>query len=512
VEQIGSLAGIAAAAALNAGSDARAVELLEATRGILVADTVDARRSDLSRLRAEVPDLAAAFEDLRERRDALDRLEPSLLAMETRMIHAPGTNGAPDPGGAWETARDLARARRDADAEWNRLLDRIRRVEGFAGFLAPSDISAVTAQAKDGTVVFLTAGLGRCDALVLDGTVDDPLRVVPLRDCTENDAHAQAGRLRAARRTAVDPDKDPVARIAAQKEILDVLAWLWDAVAEPILAILGHLTKPDTVQVWPRTWWCPVGVFGDLPIHAAGHHADVDSGDAAVSAHPRTVLDRVVSSYTPTIRALAYARSHPPGITTETVIVAVAEGEGIRPLRGAEAEADTVTALIPGAYRMTLPIRDDVLAALPGHPIAHFACHGEADRANPADSRLILHDHRTAPLTVADISRLRLTGALAYLSACGTSATTPRSGDEAVHLTGAFHLAGYRNVIGTQWLVDDLAAHQVATDFYSCLTDDGTTPPDTGRAALALHRATRNQRARYPLAPTLWVPHTHTGI
>jgi len=44
-----------------------------------------------------------------------------------------------------------------------------------------------------------------------------------------------------------------------------------------------------------------------LPLHAAGHHHDIANG----SAHPRTVLDRVISSYTATVRALAYARQAP---------------------------------------------------------------------------------------------------------------------------------------------------------------------------------------------------------
>ncbi len=36
-----------------------------------------------------------------------------------------------------------------------------------------------------------------------------------------------------------------------------------------------------------------------LPVHAAGYHR---------THHGATVLDRVVSSYSPTVRALSYAR------------------------------------------------------------------------------------------------------------------------------------------------------------------------------------------------------------
>jgi CHAT domain-containing protein len=161
---------------------------------------------------------------------------------------------------------------------------------------------------------------------------------------------------------------------------------------------------------------------------------------------------------------------------------------------------------------LTDPTRNTVLTALPQHPNAHFACHGLADWDDPATSRLILPDHLTDPLTVADISALQLTGGLAYLSACDTTSTSPRLADEAVHITGAFHLAGYEHVVGTLWPINDSAARHIAEDFYRRLTNNGTTPPDTTQSAEALHHAIRRLRARYPVTPTLWAAHTHTGI
>lgn len=191
------------------------------------------------------------------------------------------------------------------------------------------------------------------------------------------------------------------------------------------------------------------------------------------------------------------------------MIVAVPDAPGAHPLDIAEAE--TVNSLIPQALRPEHPVRGDILAALPAHPVAHFSCHGLADTADPAASRLILHDHESAPLTVADISALRLTGALAFLSACDTSATSPQLANEAVHLTGAFHLAGYQHVIGTLWPVNEHAATAITTDFYTHLTADGSTAPDATASARALHDAVRALRARFLLSPTHWAAHTHTG-
>jgi CHAT domain-containing protein len=255
-------------------------------------------------------------------------------------------------------------------------------------------------------------------------------------------------------------------------------------------------------------WWCPVGILAYLPLHVAGYHEDI----IADRANPRTVLDRVVSSYTTTVRGLAYAQAqHLDPASNTTLIIAVPDAPDVPLLPGAAAEAEHLALLIPRAEVLPHPIRSTVLSALPGHRVAHFACHGYADWANASSSQLILYDHQITSLTVADISALHFKGSMAYLSACATTVAGPALTNEAVHITGAFHLAGYQHVIGTLWPVNDVAAADLARDFYSYLTDHGTMPPDTSRAAYALHQAIRLVRGKYPATPTLWAAYTHTG-
>ncbi|MEV0774915.1 CHAT domain-containing protein [Streptomyces sp. NPDC050428] len=491
IGEAGSLAGAAAAAALNAGRPHRAVELLEQSRGVLTAESVADGGSDLDRLRSAAPDLAGAIEEVRNRREALDR--PALTAVEA-------------------TAPPEARsaARREAQAEWDALLTRIRSLDGFSGFLTPPGAADLTAQAAGGPVVYVSAAPKRCDALVLTGDPGDPVRVVPLGGLTEAEAVRRIVTLGTAIDATADPALDPVGRRAAQSDILDVLTWLWDTVTEPVLTALGHTGPPAPGEPWPRVWWCPVGLLAYLPLHAAGHHEDL-ADDSPRRHAPRTVLDRVVSSYTATVRGLARARERPTGPGTRTAIVAVPDAPDAGPLDGAATEAELLTGLVPGAAVLPDPTRSSVLAALPRHQVAHFACHSEPHRIDPWRGRLILQDHRTDPLTVADIGALRLDGGLAFLSACNTTLTAPRLADEALHMTGAFQLAGYPHVVGTQWPVADRAAHQLAADFYARLTADGTTPPQPALSAEALHRATRRLRAGYPVTPTVWAAHTHTG-
>ena len=378
-------------------------------------------------------------------------------------------------------------------------------------FLRPPSIDQLAGEARAGPIVYICTSRARRDALIL---TDGPprVRVVPLAGLTQADIGKQAITLLDARRTVADPAADPVRRRGAQAEILDIMAWLWDTITGPVLEALNHTATPRHENAWPRVWWCPIGLLATLPLHAAGHHTDLTADNPALRSSPRTVLDPVISSYTTTIRGLVYARSQQPGSADPTtIIIAVPDAPATRPLPGVAAEAQPLTRLIPGARPLERPTRERVLAALPSHGVAHFSCHGYANWDDPGASQLVLYDHDAMPLTVTDISALHLSGRLAFLCACDTTVTNLALTDEAVHITGAFHLAGYQHVIGTLWPIYDSTATELAIDFYSHLTQGGIITPDTSRAAQALHHATRSLRALYLNQPTHWAAYTHTG-
>ena len=246
-----------------------------------------------------------------------------------------------------------------------------------------------------------------------------------------------------------------------------------------------------------------MGFLGHLPWHAA----QPAEGDG--------VLDRVVSSYTTSLRSLHFARSIPRAEQGErALIVAQPEVASAVPLRGVEREIAAVRRYVPQSTLLEKAeaTRAQVLEALQSHSVVHLACHAESDIHTPGRSRLLHVDHEESPLTLADLAGLRLAGReLAVLSACSTFQIAPALADEALHITAAFQQAGFRHVVGAMWPGADDVATAVSERFYDRLTGGGAHPPRTDDAARALHDAVSSLRAQYRAAPTKWASFVHVG-
>lgn len=270
----------------------------------------------------------------------------------------------------------------------------------------------------------------------------------------------------------------------ARDDALDVLRWLWHTVCRPVLETLNATDHDGS-----RVWWCPVGIMSLFPLHAAGDGHD-------------SVMATTVSSYLPTVRALPATRpTHVP--LGKALVVAMSRTPGQAFLPGAASEVNTLTRLLDATVLHNEQATcDAVLAALPDTRIAHFACHAQADTREPTQSRLLLFDE---PLTPRNLPG-GLDADLAYLSACATSDVLFIGADEAMHMTAAFQLAGFRHVIGTLWPVDDRIASDITDRFYTLIAAHGTD-----HAAQALHTATTEVRQAHPDRPDLWASHLHTG-
>lgn len=518
--QWSGVAGAAAACAVAAGRPDKAVLLLERGRGLLMGRGLELR-ADLTVLRAHHPGLAEEFTEVREaldgiveRRSRLDEAPGTLLGASqgdpSPADSLDGTDGPDGPDGASPVGaaaeREQVRARHRALlARWDALLERIRREDGFAGFARAPDVDDLLDQARQGPVVYLNVSMFASHAIALtrSGLVMVPLPAVTLEETVRQIVRLQA---------AVSPWRSLE---EGQQAVTEVLEWLWDAVTGPVLDALDLRRPPPRGRPWPRVWWVPTGVLSFLPVHAAGYHGTRDDPE------PRTVLDRVVSSYAPTVRALAAARARPPAAGPPRPLAVAVPGEPGEPtaLRHARAEAELVGRLFPGSQVLVggEATKQRVLAELPGRTWVHFACHGVTDYDDPSGSRLVLHGHDrggagSASLSVADISRLDLSGMeLAYLSACDTAHPGLHTVDESIHLASAFQLAGFPQVLAALWPSHDRVASGFAEDVYRRLAS-ARCRDDRPDGAWAAHHATRAARRAYPNFPGLWAGYVHVGV
>ncbi|MEU5339335.1 CHAT domain-containing protein [Streptomyces sp. NPDC020766] len=531
LSRLSGLASDAAALALAASDGTAqdrardALSLLETGRAVLLSQALDTRY-DLADLREARPELAVRFIELRE---LLDQPTDAAPPIERRVAAA-------------QVRRDLQegvrRDRHKAEEQYRALVAEIREVPGLKSFARPPSLDELLHDAPDApVVVFNVSRYGSSALLLADGGVTS----VPLPDLTEESVSDKAEAFRTALRVA-EEDDDADKRIEAQITLIDTLEWLWDVAAGPVLDSLGLRYQPnrdahqaDTkAAFWPRVWWAPGGHLGILPLHAAGYHQDSTDDPGR-----RTVMDRVVSSYAPTIRSLRYAREQSSRTAMSSacdraLIVAMPTTPG-RPgrLDHAETEAAMLHARLPGSVLLQnidndtqapsppelRPTRENVLAHLGNYPVAHFACHGDNDPVDPSQSVLLLLDHEEAPLTPRSLAPVALTQArLAYLSACRTAVIDAAGlADEAIHLASAFQLAGFPHVIGTLWEVSDDIAGSVADMFYAALASGaGGLSPDN--AALALHQTIRKIRDGHGLGPwdrtrtpSLWAGYLHAG-
>ncbi|MBB5868622.1 tetratricopeptide (TPR) repeat protein [Allocatelliglobosispora scoriae] len=460
------LAGEACAAAIAAGQPDLAVELLEQARGVLWTQLLDGN-TDLTALREDHPQLADEMEAVRGELD-----NPNLTAgFDDSVSHT----------------RALMR-------RWNELVGRVRELEGWQHLLKPPRIDDLRSGMGDSDiVVLLNVSSWRSDALIVDKT---SVRVVELPDLDLPTVLQNHGRYLNAL-TTFDRHRSVVNRLAMERTITETLIWLWHAATAPVMTLLGLSPSTDRRTI-SHVWWCPTGPLTLFPVHAAGDH----------TVSGATVLDRVISSYTPTLRALSETPSTPRTSDPGTmVLVGMNETPGAAPLPQVRQEISHIQSLLDGSlvldeHSATVQTVKDALGR---YSIAHLSCHGTQNLERPSRGGILLRD---GLLTMNELS----TGPgrhLAVLTACQTATTGTSNPDEAISLASAMQYHGWGQVIATLWSVADDTSFQVVQQFYTSVAEDGQLM--AGRAAGALHDAVVALRDREPLRPSRWSAFIHAG-
>lgn len=228
-------------------------------------------------------------------------------------------------------------------------------------------------------------------------------------------------------------------RSAWQETLMRVSRWTAEQVT---CRLVPHLSqKSPIVEV------VPTGYVAALPLTAAWEQ----SSEAFSIEDSRTRPDLVLAI------SLSLAAPAPDRLTHRLAAAADPRPSHGPPLPNGRLEVRAAGRRLPGDVlvgRKATPLA--VTAALRTAFVAHLACHGEADRERPLNSRLRFAG---GDIDVASLIGKAL-GSLDFviLSACDSAVIGDPTPDEAIGLPAALLAAGARGVVASSWAVDDLAA------------------------------------------------------
>ncbi|EIN04386.1 hypothetical protein PUNSTDRAFT_146593 [Punctularia strigosozonata HHB-11173 SS5] len=414
---------------------------------------------------------------------------------------------------------ELARARRWKQTdEFHNLVGQVRSLPGLERFMLPDDLTALSGIARHGPVVVLIASKVTRRAVVLrrpGDIVNVPLPLVSVEGLVQSSKGWKSVLISEKRSVTRDSRlKLHKTRITGQERSAThvILEQLWVGVVKPVLDSLG--LKPSQGRDRPRLWWCPTGEFARLPIHAAS------GGD-------ETCSDYVVSSYIPTLGALATARaSYTPLTKRQCKVLLAAVPRSHVPmwadLPSIVDEIQNVAEILPADSLMPIPDTEDarvgdgrgvhaqtLLDRLPEANILHLACHGMQDPENPLESGFVMRDG------ILNIARLMGTPSpnalMAFLSACETAKGDKNQPDQTIHLAATMLFAGFKSIIATLWSMEDVDGPMIASHIYKELFHGGSEHLDPDIIPYALDSAVRKLR-EVETSPSRWAPYIHLGM
>lgn len=254
------LAADASAAALESGKDPyHALNILES--GTSIAKGLEYDLDAFSRLEIlQTPEIW----DFGVKKDELDTL----------VSHA----SFPHPAHAARLVETHTAKEIGIRKELQDLIRRIRLYPQCRSFLQAHSLDDLRAEARGAPIVVLNASNYRCDALIIE-------------------IHRGVTSLELPRLT-LSGIRQRIQDLRLPSQIARTLESLWDSASRCILEKLCF-TSAVASNECPRVFWILPGAASHLPMHAAGRHMD---GDA------ETVLDRVISSYSSSVKSLICCR------------------------------------------------------------------------------------------------------------------------------------------------------------------------------------------------------------
>jgi len=188
----------------------------------------------------------------------------------------------------------------------------------------------------------------------------------------------------------------------------------------------------------------------------------------------------------------ATARTRAP--LQSALMIGNPSAEGVRPLPGAEAEADAAAALYRRHEVLTgrAATKGRFLETAPAFEVIHFGGHALVNPEFPLLSRLVFADEQQKgqSLYAHELAKMRFPRTrVVVLAACSTAAGAVSRGEGVVSVARPFLAGGVPVVIASQWDVDDRATEQLTLVFHRELAKSGDPTRALRAAQLAMLRS-----------------------
>ncbi|KIW88541.1 uncharacterized protein Z519_10587 [Cladophialophora bantiana CBS 173.52] len=484
----GGLSTVAAALTLEAnGEPWEALRVLEKGRGCILNVSMD-RRADLAELKEKSPELYREYVTLR-----------NLVSLEAPIQNTPAEQEL-------DTSSTILAIMKHQE-EKAQLEKRIETEFGITPYQlnSPQQFQKL---AELGPIVAFNASGIRCDAFIV---TSGEVKAIRLPGVRYEDLKKYTELLNGPKAIT----EGPISTLRSRnKDLRKFLKWLWIHAVHPVLHELKLLSRSPSDHL-PRIWWVTSGLLGLAPLHAAGLPDNENEN----------TYSYVVSSYIPTIKALAQARRRSYHVHLHgksPLMVNMPETDGYASKLKTSRDVEAIRARLTSAGRpdleiLEIPSKSQVLNKLSKASMVYFACHGEVDQNDPANSGLLLKqglDFKPERLTFRDLARHSTESAkMACLLACYTAKNGDEHlTDEMLHIVSGFQLAGFPHVIGSLWAVDDDIVNALSDAFAKKISEsDG----DDAAIARALHDSVNTQRMvgkRTVNRDVLgWAPFVHFG-
>ncbi|MCB0615645.1 MAG: CHAT domain-containing protein, partial [Phaeodactylibacter sp.] len=462
LQDVQGLADRSAYVLAKVGDYKEAALALEQGSARLLADALGRDRADLERLKeSSHPELVEEYHQ------AVGRWRELLLKEQH-----------PRPGTLSDA--QLTEALQSTRAELDGVIANIRQVPGYERFLEPPTFEDLSKAARNQPLVYITSTTAGGLALLLHPGSPVTVNPVWLPSLSNRSLREILGDyFDTYNQWKVDPGNRSL-RDTWFASLDRTTRWLWDAVMEPLSAVLEPYFEVSLI---------PVGFLGLLPLHAAW------TEDSEAPSGRRYALDARTYIYAPNARSLHTARAIASRLEADTIL-AVDNPQPVTasslPNSRREVQAAISTFSKSQTFRQEEATREAVLTALKDYHVLHFSCHGYANLTRPLTGGLVMaHDE---PLSLQDLLNLQLTDTkLAVLSACETGMPGTELPDEVVSLPTGLLQAGAASVVASSWSVADISTMMLMFRFYHLWRKEGLQPSEALRKAQIWLRNTTNE-------------------